>query len=152
MARWTAFVVGAVSILIAIGLGPNANVAFLVGLAFAVAASANLPVILFSLYWKRFTTRGAVCGLAAGLLCSVGLILVSPSFMGIDGPEVPEGARHMIQAQALYPLKNPGIVSIPLGFLAAVIGSLLSREPAAEEKFYELSVRANTGLGAERAG
>ncbi|MDE0124430.1 MAG: sodium/solute symporter [Bryobacterales bacterium] len=151
VARWTAFVVGAVSILIAIGLGPDANVAFLVGLAFAVAASANLPVIVLSLYWKRFTTRGAVWGLAAGLLSSVGLILVSPSFMGIDGPEVAESARRMIQAQALYPLRNPGIVSIPLGFLAAYLGSILSREPAAEEKYVELTVRANTGLGAEKA-
>ena len=151
VARWTAFVVGALSILIAIGLGPNANVAFLVGLAFAVAASANLPVILFSLYWKRFTTRGAVCGLAAGLFSSVGLILVSPSFMGIDGPEVAESARRIIQAEAWYPLKNPGIVSIPLGFLAAFLGSISSREPEAEEKYVELTVRANTGLGAEQA-
>ena len=152
VARWTAFVVGAVSILIAIGLGPNANVAFLVGLAFAVAASANLPVIVFSLYWRRFTTRGAVWGMAAGLLSSVGLILVSPSFMGIDGPGVAESARRLIQHEALYPLKNPGIISIPLGFLAAYVGSLLSTEPAAESKYVELTVRANTGLGAERAG
>ena len=120
-------------------------------LAFAVAASANLPVIVFSLYWKRFTTRGAVWGLAAGLASSVGLILVSPSFMGIDGPEVAESARRMIQASAWYPLKNPGIVSIPLGFLAAYLGSISSSEPSAEAKYVELSVRANTGLGAEKA-
>ena len=151
VARWTAFVVGAVSIAIAVGLGPTANVAFLVGLAFAVAASANLPAILLSLYWRRFTTRGAVCGLAAGLLSSVGLILVSPSFMGIDGPEVAENARRLIQAKAWYPLKNPGIVSIPLGFLAAYLGSIFSTEPSAEAKYVELSVRANTGLGAEKA-
>lgn len=151
VARWTAFVVGALSILIAIGLGPNANVAFLVGLAFAVAASANLPVILFSLFWKRFTTRGAVWGMAAGLLSSVGLILVSPSFMGLDGPQVAEGARRMIQASPWFPLKNPGILSIPLGFLAAYLGSVTSREPAAEDRYVELSVRANTGLGAEKA-
>ena len=150
VARWTALVVGAVSIAIAIGLGPGANVAFLVGLAFAVAASANLPVILFSVYWSKFTTRGAVWGLAAGLFSSIGLILVSPSFMGVDGPEVAEAARRMIQAPTLYPLKNPGIVSIPLGFLAAYMGSVLSKEPSAEEKYIELSVRANTGLGAEK--
>ncbi len=151
VARWTAFVVGAVSILIAIGLGPEANVAFLVGLAFAVAASANLPVILLSLYWRRFTTSGAVWGMAVGLVSSVGLILVSPSFMGIDGPEVADSARRMIQAQALYPLKNPGIVSIPFGFLAAYLGSMLSKEPSTESKYIELTVRANTGLGAEKA-
>ncbi len=151
VARWTAFVVGAVSISIAIGLGPTANVAFLVGLAFAVAASANLPVILFSLYWSRFTTRGAVWGMAVGLLSSVGLILVSPSFMGIDGPDVAESARRMIQSPALFPLKNPGILSIPLGFLSAWLGSISSSEPAAREKYIELTIRANTGLGAEKA-
>ena len=81
VARITAFVVGAVSILLAIGLGPNANVAFLVGLAFAVAASANLPVILFSLFWKRFNTVGAVSGLVVGLVSSIGLIIISPTIM-----------------------------------------------------------------------
>ncbi len=151
VARWTAFVVGALSILIAIGLGPNANVAFLVGLAFAVAASANLPAIVLSLFWRRFTTQGAVWGLAVGLISSVGLIILSPSFMGIDGPEVAESARRLIQVEAIFPLRNPGVVSIPLGFLAAFLGSLRSREPEAEARFVELTVRANTGLGAEKA-
>src|SRR5690242_20024628 len=102
VARVTAFVVGAVSILIAILLGPNANVAFLVALAFAVAASANLPVIVLSLFWPRFNTRGAVTGLSTGLLSSLILILLSPSIM---------------KGGAVFPLENPGIVSIPLGFL-----------------------------------
>ncbi|MEO8466646.1 MAG: cation acetate symporter [Gammaproteobacteria bacterium] len=137
VARVTAFFVGAISIGIAIVLGPNANVAFLVALAFAVAASANLPVIVLSLFWRRFNTAGAVCGLAAGLISSLALIVLSPSIM---------------KAQALFPLENPGIVSIPLGFLGAVLGTLLTREPEAERKFTELSVRANTGLGAEPAG
>lgn len=136
VARVTAFVVGAVSILIAILLGPNANVAFLVALAFAVAASANLPVIVLSLFWRRFNTRGAVAGLATGLLSSLILILLSPSIMKGD---------------AVFPLENPGIVSIPLGFLGAALGALTGREPEAEEKFTELNVRANTGLGAEKA-
>lgn len=136
VARVTAFVVGAVSILIAILLGPNANVAFLVALAFAVAASANLPVIVLSLFWRRFNTRGAVAGLATGLLSSLVLILLSPSIMKGD---------------AVFPLENPGIVSIPLGFLGAALGALSGREPQAEEKFTELNVRANTGLGAEKA-
>ena len=136
VARITAFVIGALSILIAILLGPEVNVAFLVGLAFAVAASANLPVIIFSVFWKRFNTAGAVAGLATGLVSSIVLIAVSPAFMAKD---------------ALFPLSNPGIVSIPLGLLGAVIGTLLSREPAAEAKFTELTVRANTGLGAEKA-
>jgi cation/acetate symporter len=136
VARVTAFVVGAISILIAILLGPNANVAFLVALAFAVAASANLPVIVLSLFWRRFNTRGAVAGLATGLLSSLILILISPSIMKGD---------------AIFPLENPGIVSIPLGFLGAALGALTGREPEAEEKFTELNVRANTGLGAEKA-
>ena len=136
VARVTAFVVGAVAILIAILLGPNANVAFLVALAFAVAASANLPVIVLSLFWRRFNTRGAVAGLATGLLSSLILILLSPSIMKGD---------------AVFPLENPGIVSIPLGFLGAAIGALTGREPEAEAKFTELNVRANTGLGAEKA-
>jgi len=109
-------------------------VAFLVALAFAVAASANLPVIVLSLFWKRFNTAGAVAGLATGLATSLTLILVSPSIMG---------------SRALFPLENPGIVSIPLGFLGAILATLLTREPAAEERFDELVVRANTGLGAE---
>jgi cation/acetate symporter len=136
VARITALFVGAISIVIAIVLGPAANVAFLVALAFAVAASANLPVIVLSLFWRRFNTTGAVCGLATGLVSSLVLIVISPSIM---------------RADAIFPLENPGIVSIPLGFLGAVLGTYLRREPEAERKFAELSVRANTGLGAERA-
>ena len=136
VARVTAFVVGAISITIAILLGPNANVAFLVALAFAVAASANLPVIVLSLFWKRFNTRGAVAGLASGLISSLVLILISPSIM---------------KSNPIFPLENPGIISIPLGFLGALIGTLSAREPHAEQKFTELNVRATTGLGAEKA-
>ncbi len=136
VARVTAFVVGAISITIAILLGPNANVAFLVALAFAVAASANLPVIVLSLFWKRFNTRGAVAGLATGLISSLVLILISPSIM---------------KSNPIFPLENPGIISIPLGFLGALIGTLSAREPHAEQMFTELNVRATIGLGAEKA-
>jgi cation/acetate symporter len=135
VARITAFVVGALAIVIAIILGPSVNVAFLVGLAFAVAASANLPVIIFSLYWKRFNTAGAVTGLLVGLSSSIILILVSPDFM----------------KEPLFPLKNPALVSVPLGFLGAWLGTILSKEKPDEAKFTELMVRANTGLGAEKA-
>ena len=151
VARITAFFVGAVAIAIAIVLGKDANVAFLVALAFAVAASANLPVIVFSLFWKRFNTTGAVMGLATGLAASVVLILISPSIMKVDAPTVVASARHLIQRPPIFPLENPGILSIPLGFLGAVIGTFLRREPAAEGKFAELIVRANTGLGSEKA-
>jgi len=136
VARITAFVVGAISIVIAIILGPEVNVAFLVGLAFAVAASANLPVIIFSIFWKRFTTRGAIAGLSVGLVSSILLIAVSPDFMGPD---------------AWFKLKNPALVSIPLGFLAAWLASLTSREPSAEAMFHEFQVRSVTGLGSEKA-
>ncbi len=152
VARITAFVVGAVSIGVAIVLGPTFNVAFLVGLAFAVAASANLPVILMSIFWRRFTTQGAVAGLATGLISSLALIIISPSIMGIDGPTVAAAARHLIQTKPLFPLENPGIVSIPLSFVGAIVGTLTSRVSAdSVAKFTELEVRANTGLGAEEA-
>jgi len=150
VARIAALVVGAVAIFLAIRL-QTINVAFLVGLAFAVAASANLPVIVLSIFWKRFSTAGACWGLGVGLVSSLALIVISPSVMGIDAPGTADSARHLIQHAALFPLKNPGIVSIPLGFLAAVLATLYKREPQAEAKFAELTVRANTGLGAEKA-
>jgi cation/acetate symporter len=151
VARVSAFVVGAVAITIAIMLGPTANVAFLVALAFAVAASANLPVIVLSIFWKRFNTVGACTGLAVGLLASIGLILISPSLMAVDPPTVVGTARHLFQRQAIFPLENPGILSIPLGFIGAILGTLVSREPSAESRFNELLVRSNTGLGSEKA-
>jgi cation/acetate symporter len=137
VARLTACVVGAVAIAVAIVLGPNANVAFLVALAFAVAASANLPVILFSLFWKRFNTAGAIAGLASGLASSIILILIGPSAKLLATP--------------IFPLENPGIISIPIGFLGAVVGTLLGRDAASDAKYEELLVRANTGIGAEKA-
>ncbi len=135
VARVTAIVVGALAIGLAILIGPAVNVAFLVGLAFAVAASANLPVIVLSIFWKRFTTAGAVAGLLVGLLSSILLIAVGPDFM----------------KDPFFPLKNPAIISIPMGFLGAIIGSLFARERTAEALYPELVVRANTGLGAEQA-
>jgi len=145
VARVTAFVVGAIAIGIAIMLGPTANVAFLVALAFAVAASANLPVIVFSIYWKRFNTAGAVWGLVFGLVGSIVLIFIGPSLMGVDG-------KHFFNHAPIFPLENPGILSVPIGFIGAILGTLLSgHEATAEQKFTELQVRANTGLGSEKA-
>jgi cation/acetate symporter len=137
VARITAFVVGGLAIAIAIILGPNVNVAYLVGLAFAVAAAANLPAIVFSVFWPRFNTGGAVGSLVMGLGSSILLILLSP--VGLKA------------AHGIFPLTNPGIISIPLGFLGAVLGTLLTKEPESIAKFPELSVRANTGLGSEKA-
>src|SRR5207248_634021 len=114
-------------------------------------ASANLPAIILSIFWKRFNTTGAVLGLGIGLLSSIVLIILSPSIMGVDAATVALNKRHLIQHAPIFPLSNPGIVSIPLGFLAAILGTLLRREPAAEARYTELSVRATTGLGAEKA-
>src|SRR5690606_29810545 len=125
--------VGVVSIILAL-IAKDMNVAFLVALAFAVASSANLPVILFTLFWKRFNTSGAVWCILSGLISSVVLLLISPNFMG-------EGA--------IFRLNNPAILSVPIGFLGACLGTLLGKEPEAERKFPELYVRSNTGLGAE---
>lgn len=147
VARITALVVGALAITLGIAL-KTLNVAFLVGLAFAVAASANVPAILLALFWRRFNTTGTVVGMMTGLVSSLVLILLSPAVMGIDAPTAP--ARHLIQAAAIFPLENPGLVSIPLGFLGAILGTLLSpRDHAAEARYSEVNVRANTGLGAE---
>jgi cation/acetate symporter len=145
VARIAAGLIGVLSIGMAIAL-QSLNVAFLVGLAFAVAASANVPAILLTLYWRRFNTTGMVTGMLVGLISSVVLIVLSPAVMGVDPPT--SAVRHLIQAAPLFPLDNPAIVSVPLGFLAAVLGSLLSRDPVSEAAYSELNVRANTGLGA----
>ncbi|MCT4352495.1 cation acetate symporter [Streptomyces sp. Je 1-79] len=129
----------------AIGLGLLArdlNVAFLVGLAFAVAASANLPVLLYSLFWRNFTTRGAVWSVYGGLVPSVLLVVVSPVVSGSPDALFPGVDFHV------FPLQNPGVVSIPLGFLAGWIGTVTSSEPADEAKHAETEVRALTGAGA----
>lgn len=134
VARITAFVVGGLAILLAIAM-PGANAAALVALAFAVAASANLPVIVLSLFWKRFNTAGAVGGLLGGLISSLSLILIS-----FNGP---------LGANAPFQLENPGIVSIPAGFLSAIVFTLFSKETASTHKYAEMHFRAETGVGAE---
>jgi len=134
VAKWASVGVGVASIILAL-LSKEQNVAFLVSLAFAVAASANLPVIVFSLFWKRFNTSGAVTGMWTGLISSILLVLVSPNLMD---PE-----------QALFPLKNPALLSVPLGFLGAVVGTYFQRESESEKKYTEFLVRSQTGIGAE---
>ena len=150
VARIATVIVGIVSIVLAIILGPSANSGVLATFGMAVAASANFPVLVLSVFWRRFNTAGAVAGLSVGLAASIGLILANPLFMGIDGP-ASTGAHHLFQRQAWFPLENPGIVSVPLGFIAAILGTLMSKEVSSDEKFNELMVRANTGLGAEKA-
>ncbi|MFD2766372.1 solute symporter family protein [Micromonospora eburnea] len=140
VARISALVIGAVSIVLSI-FAQNLNVAFLVALAFAVAASGNLPAILFSLFWKRFNTSGAVWAIYGGLIAAVVLVFFSPVVSGAPTAMFPEHDWHW------FPLSNPGIISIPIGFLCGWIGTLLSKEHD-EEKYAELEVRALTGAGA----
>jgi cation/acetate symporter len=147
-ARIAAFAIGAIAIVLSI-FARSLNVAFLVALAFAVAASANLPTLLFSLYWKRFNTSGAVAGIYGGLISAVGLVLISPICWGGKSDTLPKGnpdALFSTDTVALIPLQNPGIISIPVGFLCAWLGTVLSKE-SDPDKYTELEVRSLTGIG-----
>ncbi|CAJ35633.1 solute symporter family protein [Methanocella arvoryzae] len=117
VSKLTAIAVGVIAIALGI-LAKGQNVAFLVGLAFAIAASANLPAILSTLFWKRATDKGIIAGILTGLVSSIVLILISPTIMG---------------SGAIFPLNNPGIVSIPLGFAVTVGVSLLDARRVADE-------------------
>ena len=153
VARIAAGVIGLVAILLAIP-AQKLNIAFLVALAFAVAASANLPAIVYNMFWRRFNTRGAVWSIYGGLIASVGLVIFSPIMSG-KGVDPATGKNLSLLPTSIdiswFPLENPGIVSIPLGFLLGYLGTISSREPAAEERYTELEVRALTGAGAEGA-
>jgi cation/acetate symporter len=144
VARRTVVVIGILAILGGI-LANGQNVAFLVALAFAVAASANLPTIVYSLFWRRFTTQGAVWSMYGGLGSAIILIIFSPVVSG--------GATSMIKDAhfALFPLSNPGIVSIPLAFLLGWLGTVLDKKREDTAKQAEMEVRSLTGIGAEKA-
>ena len=153
VSRIAAGVIGLIAIVMAIP-AQKLNIAFLVALAFAVAASANLPAIIYNMFWRRFNTRGALWSIYGGLISSVGLVIFSPvvSGKGID----PVSGKNLSLLPASidiswFPLENPGIVSIPLGFILGYLGTISAREPSAEERFTELEVRALTGAGAEKA-
>ena len=189
-ARITSFCVGAVGILIGIA-AEKQNVAHLVALAFAVASSGNLPVVVMSLFWKKFNTAGVVAGLVVGTIASIGLVMVSPNMTypdrvadnakaaytkleaeiaaGLVAPAAMEKTLKTIEAKKaeeaknrggksmlglskpLFNLKNPGIVSIPLGFIAAILATLAFPCRRAEEMWDEIYVRQNTGLGMAKA-
>ncbi|MGH9262431.1 MAG: solute symporter family protein, partial [Acidimicrobiales bacterium] len=144
VARRTVIVIGVFAILGGIG-AQGQNVAFLVALAFAVAASANLPTILYSLFWKGFTTRGAVWSMVGGLGSAIVLIVFSPVMSGLPTSMIP-GADF-----SLFPLANPGIVSIPLAFFLGWLGSVLDKSTEDPVKSAEMEVRSLTGVGAEKA-
>lgn len=143
VARITTVVIGAAAIIGGIGV-QGQNVAFLVALAFAVAASANLPTILFSLFRKNFRTRGAVWSMVGGLLTAVILIIFSPVVSGNETAMLGESVDF-----AFFPLKNPGIVSIPVGFFLAWLGSVTAHKPELRSLAAEMEVRSLTGYGAE---
>ncbi|MEU0137058.1 cation acetate symporter [Streptomyces sp. NPDC006296] len=140
-ARWATVAIGIVSIALG-AMARDLNVAGLVALAFAVAASANLPTILYSLFWKRFTTQGALWSIYGGLASSVVLVLFSPVVSGKATSMFPDVDF------AWFPLENPGLISIPLGFLLGWVGSVLSKEEPDKDKYAELEVKSLTGTGA----
>jgi len=187
-ARITSLAVGAVGIIIGL-LAEKANVAHLVALAFAVAASGNLPVVVLSLFWRKFNTAGVISGLVVGTIASIGLVMVSPNMTypkvvaagakkvvaamekkqaalpigqtlsekdtkalakaKVD--ELKDGTSMMGLEKPIFTLKNPGIISIPLGFIAAILGCLMFPNKRSEEMFDEVYVRQNTGLGMAKA-
>ncbi|MBN6887340.1 cation/acetate symporter [Cytobacillus horneckiae] len=137
-ARYASIGVSVLSIILAL-FAQTLNVAFLVSLAFCVAASANLPVIIYTIYWKKFNTAGAISGMVTGLVTALVLVAISPSVLNPV-----EGAAILV-GDPIFPLTNPAIVSIPAGFLAAYIGAVVSNKRD-EKKFAEVAVKANTGI------
>jgi len=138
IARWATVAFGVLAVALGV-LFKGQNVAYMVGLAFAVAASANFPPLLLSIVWRRFNTVGACCAIATGAVLSVVLIVLSPTVQ-VDLLHKPAG---------IFPLRNPAIVSMPLSFLFGVVASLLTREPAAETRFDDEKLRTYLGIGAE---
>jgi cation/acetate symporter len=127
---------------VAVGLGilfKGQNVAFMVGLTFAVAASANFPPLLLSIVWRRFNTQGAVCAIIVGAFTSVGLIVLSPTVW----------VEILKNPAAIFPLRNPAIISMAAAFIAGIVGSLLTREARAEALFDDEKLRVYLGVGAE---
>jgi cation/acetate symporter len=189
-ARVTSLVVGTCGIVIGIA-AEKQNVAHLVALAFAVASSGNLPVVVLSLFWRKMNTAGVIAGLVIGTIVSIGLVMVSPNMTypekvadnakkayvkleadiaaGKIAPEAMDKTLKTIEAKKaeeaknrggtsmlglkkeLFPLKNPGIVSIPVGFLAAILAALAFPSRRSEEMFDEIYVRQNTGIGMAKA-
>ncbi|NUS54606.1 MAG: cation acetate symporter [Streptomycetaceae bacterium] len=173
VARIAAVVIGAVAIALSV-FARELNVAFLVALAFAIAASANLPALVFSIFWRRFTKAGAIAGVFGGLVSAIAVVALSPIVWGGASDTKPAVKLSATQASkcgvaanatnvgnptalgsctavAPIPLENPGLVSIPVGFACAAVGTLLtSRRRTMEDElaFDELEVRALTGIGA----
>jgi len=151
IAKRTVVVIGVLAIAGGIGV-QGQNIAFLVALAFAVAASANLPTIIYSLYWRGFRTRGALWSMYGGLISSIFLIAISPVVSNV-APAAGATSTAMIKGVDfhLWDLSNPGIISIPLAFILGWLGSVL---PGGKKENSwlgaEMEVRSLTGHGAEK--
>ncbi|CAM4137414.1 cation acetate symporter [Kerstersia similis] len=134
---------GIIAILLGI-LFEKMNVAFLVGLTFGVAASANFPVLIMAMYWKGLTTRGALYGGTVGLVTALGMIILSPAvWVTVLGHD-----------KAIFPYDHPALFSMPLAFLTMIVVSRLdtsARARAERQAFDDQFVRAQTGLGAASA-
>jgi cation/acetate symporter len=134
IARISAVVIGILAVALGI-LAQGVNVAVLVILAICIAASANFPVLILSLFWKRFNTAGVVGGILVGLVSSVVLAILGPAVRGAD---------------AVWPLVNPTILSMPLGFIGAILATLLAgRDRENEGRFDAFSHRVHTGVAAD---
>lgn len=136
-ARFASISVSVISILLALG-AQSLNVAFLVSLAFCIAGSSNLPVIIYTVYYKKFNTTGAMASMLTGLISALVLVLLSPNIWNPDGSAIFTGT-------ALFPLTNPAIISVPLGFLAGWIGSMIGAKTN-EKRYAKVRVKANTGI------
>lgn len=134
VARGATMLLGALAMLLGI-LFKGQNVAYMVGLAFAIAASANFPALLLSMLWRRFTTNGAVASMVVGTLSSLVLIYLSPTIQ----------VTILKHATAPFPLKNPGLITIPLAFIVGIVVSLLSPEQEAQDRFAEVEDRIQIG-------
>ena len=144
VSRITVVIIGILAIVLGIG-AMGQNIAFLVALAFGIAAAANLPTIIYSLYWKRFNTTGALFSIYGGLLTSIVLIVFSPAVSGAETSMLPNADF------AWFPLTNPSIIAIPAGFLLGIIGSYIGKPDNLPEKAAEMEVRSLTGVGVEKA-
>lgn len=140
-ARVGSLIIAVVSILLALG-AQTLNVAFLVSLAFCIAASSNLPVIIYTIYWKRFNTAGAVTAMLTGLISALILVIVSPNVWN------PEAGKAIFVGEPLIFLTNPAIISVPLGFIGGWLGTVLSKEHDAA-KYREVDVKAQTGISVQ---
>ncbi|WP_137874734.1 cation acetate symporter [Rhodococcus sp. Q] len=145
VSRITVVVIGVAAIVLGI-LAMGQNIAFLVALAFAVAASANLPTLLYSLFWKNFNTTGALWSIYGGLISCLVLIVFSPAVSGSKTAMFPNSDF------SWFPLSNPGIVSIPLAFVLGIAGTYVGRRKLEDPvKQAEMEVRSLTGVGVEKA-